>query len=625
MAGTASLLGRKSDASSLEVAALDGLKLNFSQKLSRLSLRLRDPEWRRYGYTLLAGKFMALALIMGVILVGTVGSSWFFGTAHAQMAGGGSNATMPTAAVPSPGATTAPAAATTAPAATPLTNVVGANDPYVNPINTAWTLIAAFLVFGMQAGFTMLEAGFCRSRETVNVLVECVFDTCLCGLLYYAFGYAFMFGQGNGLIGWHDPNDTATSGIHTWWFLTNISATTTYGSSGVPVLAHWVFQFAFADCASTICSGTMIGRTAFAGDIIYSVFVSGFIYPIIGHWAWGPDGMLYTMGGQNAPAVAEKFTTVLTSFGMNFHDFAGSTVVHSIGGWIALAGGIMLGPRIGRKFKRDGGGPMMPHDLVMGVIGGFILWFGWYGFNPGSSLSAMDFGGIGRIACNTTIAASTAGMAAEFFIYFRTGKWDAGAITNGFLAGLVAITCPCYWVSPTGAAILGAVAGVIVILGVDLLEFLRIDDPIGAWPVHGLCGIWGTLSLGLFATGEYSAAGSSPTGIPADTIPATVGWGLKGFFYGGGWKVFEAQCIGSFTICAATFVCAMVVFGVLHAMGLLRISHEGEMEGMDIHEHGISAYPEYVISALAAPQGMPIDTVGYLAKSDRFAETTSVK
>src|SRR6201999_2571328 len=229
------------------------------------------------------------------------------------------------------------------------------------------------------------------------------------------------------------------------------------------------------------------------------ICVSGFIYPIIGHWAWGPDGMLATMGGLNTPSVYEPFTHLFTSFGMNFHDFAGSTVVHSIGGWIAVAGGIMLWPGLGREVKRDGGGPMPAHDLVMGVIGGFILWFGWYGFNPGSSLSAMDFGGIGRIAANTTLAACTGGLAAEFMVYFRVKKWDAGAITNGFLAGLVAITCPCYWVSPTGACALGAVAGVIVILGADLLEFLRIDDPIGAWPVHGLCGVWGTLSLGFFA------------------------------------------------------------------------------------------------------------------------------
>ena len=306
----------------------------------------------------------------------------------------------------------------------------------------------------MQAGFTMLEAGFCRSRETVNVLVECVFDTCLCGFLFYTWGYAFMFGAGNGLIGWHDPNDVAGGPVHSWFFLQNVTATTLYGSTGVPVLAHWVFQFAFADCASTICSGTMIGRTDFIGDILYSICVSGFIYPIIGHWAWGPDGFLATMGwagGTTAPST-NHFTNFLVSLHMNFHDFAGSTVVHSIGGWIALAGGIMLGPRIGRRFKRDGGGPMLPHDSGHGCdrrVHPVVRH--WYGFNPGSSLSAMDYGGIGRIAANTTLAACTAGMAAIFFIYFRTKKWDAGAITNGFLAGLVAITCPCYWVTPTGA------------------------------------------------------------------------------------------------------------------------------------------------------------------------------
>jgi Amt family ammonium transporter len=352
----------------------------------------------------------------------------------------------------------------------------------------------------------------------------------------------------------------------------------------------------------------MIGRTDFIGDILYSIGVSGFIYPIIGHWAWGPDGFLYTMGGQNAPAAWENYTHFLPGVNQYFHDFAGSTVVHSIGGWIALAGGIMLGPRIGRKFKRDGGAPMLPHDLTVAVIGGFLLWFGWYGFNPGSSLSAMDYGGIGRISANTTLAACTGGLAAEIFMYFRIKKWDAAAITNGFLAGLVAITCPCYWVSPTGACILGAIAGVIVILGVDLLEYIRIDDPIGAWPVHGLCGVWGTLSLGLFACGDYQATGSNP-----GTTPAIVsGQGLAGLFYHGGFTLLWAQCIGSFIICASTFGIAMLLFGVLHAFKRLRLSTEGELEGMDLHEHGISAYPEYVISALAAPHGMARDTVGYL-------------
>jgi Amt family ammonium transporter len=589
----------------MKVMLEGGPKLSFAGKFTRLRYRFQDPEWRRYFKTIIAGKAIGMALLLAVVVGIAVIPSLLSGAAHGQ--------TMPAM----------PGMAATAAAVTPVMPADLSDptkNPTINPINTTWTLVAAFLVFGMQAGFTMLEAGFCRSRETVNVLVECVFDTCLCGFLYYTWGYAFMFGQGNGLIGWHDPNDAA--GVTTsWFFLKGITATTTYGGTGVPVLAHWVFQFAFADCASTICSGTMIGRTDFIGDIIYSIFVSGFIYPIIGHWAWGPDGFLYTMGGLNASSNA--FTHFLSSFGMNFHDFAGSTVVHSIGGWIALAGGIMLGPRIGRKFKRDGGGPMLPHDLVMGVIGGFILWFGWYGFNPGSSLSAMDFGGIGRIAANTTLAASTGGLAAIVFMYFRIGKWDAGVITNGFLAGLVAITCPCYWVSPTGACILGAVAGVIVVLGVDLLEFLRIDDPIGAWPVHGLCGIWGTLSLGLFASGQFSAAGSSATAIPA--TDGTAAWALTGLFYGGGWKVFEAQCIGSFIICGATFIVAMIVFGALNLVGRLRISTEGELEGLDIHEHGISAYPEYVISSLAAPRGMPKDTVGYNPAEETAREELAAK
>jgi len=442
----------------------------------------------------------------------------------------------------------------------------------VNPINTVWTLLAAFLVFAMQVGFTMLEAGFCRSRETVNVLMECIVDTCLCGVLFFAFGFAFMFSHGNGLIGYH------------WFFLKGVPAT--YETTGVAFLAFWLFQFAFADTCSTITSGAMIGRTSFVGDLLYSVAVSGFIYPIIGHWAWGPDGFLATMGSEG---------NFLPSLGTGFHDFAGSTVVHTIGGFIALAGAIALGPRLGRKFKRDGGGPMLPHDLTIAAVGGLILWFGWYGFNPGSTLSAMDFEGIGRVATNTTLAACAAGLTALAYAYVLSKKWDVSFTVNGFLAGLVAITCPCYWVSPVGAVILGGVAGVVVVVGVEFLEWLRIDDPIGAVPVHGFAGIWGTLSLGLFACGKYGATGPI---APDASAP------LAGLFYGGGLTVLKAQAIGSFTITLATFAVSLAVMYFLKAFKLLRVSAEGERYGLDLHEHGIPAYPEYVISSLARPGGM---------------------
>src|SRR5467141_2988 len=487
-----------------------GKKLSLSEKLSRLAVRLRAPEWRRYGKLLFAGKLMGVGLTLVVM---AAMSYLVFGRVYAADA------------------------------------EVKAAD-VVNPVNTAWTLIAAFLVFGMQVGFTMLEAGFCRSRETVNVLMECVVDTCLCGLLFYAWGFAFMFGSGTPFFGTE------------YFFLQGAPAT--YGSTGVAFLAFWIFQYAFADTCSTITSGAMIGRTGFVGDLLYSFAVSGFIYPIIGHWAWGPDGFLVTMGS------AGNF---LPSLGMNFHDFAGSTVVHTIGGMVALAGAIVLGPRLGRKFKRDGGGPMMPHDLTIAAVGGLILWFGWYGFNPGSTLSAMDFEGIGRVATNTTLAACAAGLTALAYSFVLSKKWDVSFTVNGFLAGLVAITCPCYWVSPVGSLLLGGIAGVIVVLGVEALEWLRIDDPIGAVPVHGFCGIWGTLSLGFFACGKYGATGP----VAADNSAA-----LKGLFYGGGTQVLVAQIIGSAVITLATFGIAMILMYAVKATGTLRVSKEGELEGLDV-------------------------------------------
>lgn len=496
-------------------ATLTSLKgMGTKKAISGPVFNLTKAQKIRYGLTFFAGKMLGLLIILAVMKV-----------------------------LPSMIATPAMAGETYTPHETML----------MNTANTIWTLVAAFLVFGMQAGFVMLEAGFARQRETVNVLMECIFDTCLCGLLFWAVGYGFMFSEGNAYIGTH------------WFFLSDIPDT--YLTTGIPILAHWIFQYAFADTCSTIVSGAMIGRTSFRGDILYSIGITGFIYPIIGHWAWGPGGFLAVYG---------------------FWDFAGSTVVHTIGGIASLAGAIVLGPRIGRVFKRDGGGPMAPHNLTLGAVGTFILWFGWYGFNPGSTLSAVDMQGIGRVAANTTLAACSGGMVAMYLaLWFgdTKGKFDLGFTCNGVLGGLVAITCPCYWVSPLGAIILGAVAGLVVYFSTLLLEYLRIDDPIGAVPVHGLCGIWGTWSLGLFACGKYGV--TSPTGAD-NSAP------LKGLFYGGGSDLLTKQVVGNLTIVIATFVIAFVMMWAINKFPYpwkLRVEKEIEEGGLDLLEHGSVAYP----------------------------------
>lgn len=511
----------------------------FQKARTRFLTNVRDPLIRRQVGALMLGKLLGFALVLSVV--------WFFLPQIAQAAGIDSAPTLE-----------------------------------INAINTVWTLIAAFLVFCMQVGFVMLEAGFARSRESVNILVEGIVDTSICGVLFWAWGFAFMFEPGTPWIG--------TQGF----FLQGLPAL--YGTTGIPLLAFWVFQFAFADTASTITSGAMIGRCGFWGDIIYSIGVTGFIYPIIGHWSWGPDGWLATLG---------------------FKDFAGSTVVHTIGGVISLAGALALGPRLGRIFKRDGGGPPPAHDLVIGAVGGLILWFGWYGFNPGSTLSALDIQGIGRVSFNTTLAACSAGLAALFISYARSKKWDLGLVVNGFLGGLVAITCPCYWVDPVGAFFIGVVAAFVVVYGLDLLEYLRVDDPIGAVPVHMFAGIWGTLSLGFFAAGKYGLPG--PTGADTTTV-------VTGLLYGGGVDQLRTQLIGSGATTIATLAVSLAMMFALKYVGVLRVSKAGELEGLDIHEHGASAYPEYALASVVGlssgtPFGLSHPTSGGNTGSGAAART----
>ena len=484
--------------------------------------RFKDRDTRKVFGTILGGKMLgilgALALMQAFI--------WLFGNV-AEAAG--------------------------------LQEAATVSDDLVNPINTMWTLVAAFLVFFMQAGFMALEAGFARSRESANIMMECIVDTCLCGILYWAVGFAFQFGTGNGLIG------------HEFFFLSDAPAT--YGTTGIGFLAFWLFQFAFADTCSTITSGAMVGRTGFKGDLLYSAGVSAIIYPIFAHWVWGPGGWL----GNMTPSFLNDFTG-----GALFRDFAGSTVVHTVGGFIALAGAIVLGPRLGRKFAKDGGGPTAPHDLNIAAIGAVILWFGWYGFNPGSTLSALDYEGIGRVAANTTLAAAAGGLMAMAFVYPRSKKWDVGMTINGFLGGLVAVTAPCYWISPLGAVIIGCIAGIVVPLGIDFLEARRVDDPIGAVAVHGFCGIWGTLAVGLFATGDF--------GIPGPLGADTSGGVVEGLFYGGGLDQLKAQFIGSLTCVVVISLAAFALMYAVNATGTLRIDRDGELEGIDIVEHGLTAY-----------------------------------
>jgi len=415
----------------------------------------------------------------------------------------------------------------------------------VTAINTIWTLIAAFLVFFMQAGFAMVETGLTRAKNTCNILMKNLLDFCLGSLVFWAFGYAVMFGADKmGLVG--------TSGFF-------LSAANPSTGDGLWQYAYWLFQVVFAATSATIVSGAMAERTKFSAYLIYTVFISAIIYPVAGHWIWG--------GGW------------LSKLGMV--DFAGSTVVHSIGGMAALVGAVMVGPRLG-KYNSDGSSNIIAgHNMPLAALGVFILWFGWFGFNPGSTTSGVNLS-IATIAVTTNLAAAAGAISAMFTIWLLFGKPDTSMTLNGALAGLVAITAPCASVSPLSAVIIGLSAGILVVLSVIFIErTLRIDDPVGAISVHMVNGMFGTLAVGLFAEKSFGGAAGLSHG--------------DGLFFGGGWHLFLVQLTGVISVAVWTAITCVICFTICRATTGLRVSDEEQLKGLDIDEHGMEGYAGFQI------------------------------
>ena len=408
-------------------------------------------------------------------------------------------------------------------------------------LDTVWTLLAAFLVFLMQAGFAMVESGFTRQKNAANIVMKNLMDFAMSSIFYWAIGFALMFGAGNALFG--------TSG----WFITPSEAFDSLDWASPPIMAKWLFQAVFAGTAATIVSGAIAERTKFKSYLIVSGLIAGIVYPISGHWIWG-GGWLADLG---------------------FQDFAGSTVVHSVGGWAALVGAIVLGPRLGR-FGRDGSAHTIPgHSLPLAMLGVFVLWFGWFGFNPGSTMAAIP--SIAEIAVTTNLAAAAGALSAMGAAWVLMKKPDVGTTANGALAGLVGITAGCAFVENWAAVVIGAVAGVIVVVAVRAVERLRIDDPVGAFAVHGVCGVWGTLATGLFA---------------APRLVESVGIGEPGLFYGGGLSQLFTQLIGVGAVALWVIVASGAIFLLLKKTIGVRVTAEEEAEGLDIGEHGMWGYPE---------------------------------
>lgn len=439
-------------------------------------------------------------------------------------------------------------------------HIVGAQeaDPIAEAtrgVNTTWVLVTAFLVFFMQAGFAFVEAGLTRAKNTTNILMKNLMDFVMATLGYWVIGFGLMFGESSGGL------------FGTTYFFVGADAG---DFADLPILAFWLFQLVFAGTAATIVSGAMAERTKFSAYLIYSLTISLLIYPIFGHWVWG-SGWLWTLGDS---------TGLLPGGG--FRDFAGSTVVHSVGGWAALMGAILLGPRIGR-FSKDGRVNFIPgHSVSMFALGIFILWLGWFGFNPGSQLAIAggNADAVALVAANTNIAAAAGAVTALLTAWARGGKPDIAAAMNGVLAGLVAITAPCAFVTPLDSVIIGAVSGPIMVFGNVFLEKLKIDDPVGAIPVHLMNGVWGTLAIGLFASQG----------------------GLTGLFAGGGFGQLIIQIIGVVACGAWTAGTTFVLFFAIKKTIGLRVSTHEEMVGLDILEHGSAAYPGDVVPGLVVRQ-----------------------
>jgi len=404
-------------------------------------------------------------------------------------------------------------------------------------INIVWTCIAAFLVFFMQPGFAMVECGFTRAKNAVNILMKNLMDFSVGTIVFFFVGFGLMFGVSNGVFG-----------------------TSLFGLGSVEPGADWswtflIFQTVFAATAATIVSGAMAERTKFVSYLLYSVFITLIIYPVFGKWAWGS----LLLGDAGAGWLEN----------LGFLDFAGSSVVHSVGGWLGLAGAIMLGPRLGKYDPNGKPKAITGHNIPLAALGVFILWFGWFGFNSGSTTTGE--GSIGYIAVTTNIAATAAAISAMFTAWVIMKKPDASMALNGALAGLVSITAPCDGVSPMGALAIGIIGGILVVLSVMFIDkVLKVDDPVGAVSVHGVCGLWGTLSCGLFNM-------------------------ESGLFYGGGLRQLGVQAIGAGTVFVWAFGLGLVLFFVLSKTVGLRVSTEEELKGLDIGEHGMEAYAGFQV------------------------------